>query len=145
MGLPADRSGKIEYCEARVEPFGTNAVAIGTTAPIVADYTTKVENARAALSAQTAAQNAAMAATNDLTIAIAAMVTAFSGIAKQVDVKALTAGDGVYSLANLPPPATPTPMGPLGQPSALKVALTQDGFLDLIWKCTNPVGATGAV
>jgi hypothetical protein len=111
----------------------------------VADYTTKVEAARAALSAQTAAQDAAKGATNDLRIALAAMVTAFSDIAKQVNVKASTAGDGVYSLANLPVPATPGPIGPLGEPNRFKVALDNvTGALVLIWKNTNPRGAGGA-
>jgi hypothetical protein len=50
----------------------------------------------------------------------------------------------VYNLAQIPPPATPTPMPPPGQPTNLTVTLTPaDGALLLRWKVVNPPGANG--
>ncbi len=45
------------------------------------------------------------------------MTNAAADIIKSVKTKAATAGDGVYSLASIPVPALPSPMGPLGTPS----------------------------
>ncbi len=59
--------------------------------------------------------------------------------------KASTAGESVYSLAQVTPPATPTNIGPLGKPSGFTCELGTTGALNLTWKNTNPRGATGAV
>jgi hypothetical protein len=143
--MPPDKVGKIEFCENHTAPWTTNAVAIGTTAAAVTDLTTKTTAARAAFNAQQAAQQAAKAATNDFNLAVTAMAAAASDIIKQVRVKASTAGNSVYSLAEIPVPATPSPIGPLGTPQSFKVTLAQTGALELSWKCTNPRGATGTV
>lgn len=142
--LPDTRIGKIEYCEAHVAPWTTNAVAIGTTTTAVTDFSTKTTAARAAYAAQQAAINAAKAATNNFHIAVRSMATAAQDIIDQVRVKANTSGLGVYSLAQVTPPATPQPMGPLGKPSDFTCELGTTGALKLKWKCTNPRGATGA-
>jgi len=143
--MPIDKVGKISFCENHTAPWSANAVSIGTTVLAVTDLTTKTTAARAAYNAQQAARNAAKAATNDFNIAVAAMAAAASDIIKQVRVKASTAGDGTYSLAEIPVPATPSPIGPLGTAEKFKVTLSQTGALDLSWKCSNPRGATGTV
>ncbi len=61
---------------------------------------------------------------------------------KQVYAKAATAGDSVYSLASIPIPATPSPVGPPGQPSDFATELDGDGSLIITWKCVNPAGGT---
>ena len=49
-----------------------------------------------------------------------------------------------YNLAQIPPPATPSPMPPMGQPTNLTVTLTPAvGALLLRWKVVNPTGANG--
>jgi hypothetical protein len=143
--IPVDKVGKIEFCENHTAPWNLNAVAIGTTTTAVTDLTTKTTAARAAYGAQQAAQSAAKAATNTFNMAVEAMAVAAADIIKQVRVKASTAGDSVYSLAQIPAPAAPTPTGPLGKPSDFTVELDQTGALNLKWKNTNPQGATGAV
>src|SRR5262245_58220212 len=98
---------RIQFAEAHIAPFTTNATAIGTTTAAVTDLNTKTEAARAALDAQTAAQGAAKAATLVLKNAVASMSVALQGIIDQVHVKATTTGNpDVYALAVLPPPAT---------------------------------------
>lgn len=143
--IPEDKVGKIEFCENHTTPWAANAVAIGTTAAAVTDLTTKTTAARTAYNAQQAAQSAAKAATNTFNMAVDAMAAAAADIIKQVRVKASTAGNSVYSLAEIPAPATPSPMGPLGKPSDFKVQLDQTGALNLKWKNSNPRGATGVV
>lgn len=120
-------------------------MAIGTTSAVVTDLTTKTTAARAAYNAQQAAQNAAKAATNTYNLAVRAMATAAQTVIDQVRVKAATAGDGVYSLAEIPVPSRGSPMGPVGKPKDFKVAPGRDGSLNLKWKNTNPAGASGSV
>ena len=144
--LPRDNVSKIEYCEGHTTVWGANAVAIGTTPAAVTDLTTKTTDARAAYLAQQVAQSAAKAATNTFNMAVAAMAAAAADIIKQVRVKASTAGDSIYSLAEIPVPATPTPVGPLGKSGDFTVELdSTTGALNLKWKNTNPRGATGVI
>lgn len=137
---------KIQWAEAHVGPFNTNAVAIGTTVPEAAAFEAKTEAARAALTAADAARDASKNATLALKNAIAAVDVAAAGIIKQVRAKAETTNNpNVYGLASIPAPATPTPGKAPGKATALEVALLGDGSLDLSWDCVNPVGAHGTI
>ena len=52
----------------------------------------------------------------------------------------------VYSLAQIPQRAEPTPAGPPGQPNKVTATLdTATGNLDLKWKATNPAGGTSYI
>jgi hypothetical protein len=53
-------------------------------------------------------------------------------------------GNSVYELAEIPAPATPTPVNTLGKPSDFVVTLSESGALDLTWKCASP-RATGTI
>ena len=143
--MPVSKVGKVEFCEQHITPWTTNAVAIGTTTAAVTDLGTKTTAARTAFNAQQAAQNAAKAATNDFNLALAAMNNAATDIIKQIRTKAATSGNSVYTLAQIPAPATPSPRPAPGTPEALKVELDGNGALMLSWKCVNPVGTSGTI
>lgn len=143
--LPPTPLGRVEFCEQHVPPFTANALAIGTTAGAVSELSTRTVAARAAYNAQQAARNAARAATVDYHLAVAAMTTAVADILKQVKAKAATAGDGVYALAEIPVPQTPSPKPPPGTPTDFVVTLNPDGSLNLKWRCPNPPGANGTM
>src|SRR5438045_2231683 len=122
--LPNKFADRIQYCEDHVAPFTTNAVVIGTSAPIVTDFQTKTEAARDAFTAASAARQAAKVATNALKNAIGAMSNSFADIARQVHAKAgQTGSETPYNLAQIPPPATPASRPAPGTPSNLKVEL----------------------
>ena len=59
------------------------------------------------------------------------------GKAKQVG------GTSVYTLAQIPAPATPSTIGAPGEPTDFKATLMQGGDVDLAWACANPAGASG--
>lgn len=143
--LPQGKVEKVEFCEQHEALWTTNATAIGTTTTAVTDLTAKTTAARAAFNAQKIAQDNAKSATLALAAAVDAMTLAASGIIKSIKTKAATAGDGVYTLANIPAPATPGPVAPLGQPNSFSVELGETGALTLKWKNTNPKSAGGAV
>lgn len=140
--VPKSIADEIAFFENHNTPWSTNALAIGTTTAAVTALATQTAAARAAYNAQQAAQNAAKAATLTLKGAMDAMGIAGSDIIKSIKTKAATAGDSVYALAEIPAPATPSPVGPPGTPSDFKVALNADGSLKLTWKCTNPGAGT---
>ena len=143
--IPDGKVAKIEFGEDHVAPWTANAVAIGTTAGAVTAWSAKVTAARDAYQAQQAAQNAAKAATNDFRIKLSAMVDATSDIIKQIKTQAALNGDGVYSLAEIPAPATPSPRPAPGTPTDFAAALEGNGALTLSWKCANPPGTSGTI
>lgn len=143
--VPVKLVEKVQFYENHVEPWTTNAVAIGTTAPIMTDLSTKVTAARAAYVAQQAARDEAKAATLTFQLAVAAMAAAGSDVIKQIRAKAGASGDAVYSLAQIPPPATPAPVPPPGKPTDFTVALQETGALELAWKCANPAASGGTI
>lgn len=136
---PSSKAGKIGYFNSKIAPWTTNAVAIGTTTALVTDLDTKVTNAQTKLDAQIAAEQAAKTATEAATAAVASMVAAGADIIKSIRAKAATVGgDSVYELAQIPAPATPSPVNTLGTPTDFSVELGGDGALNLKWKCANP-------
>jgi hypothetical protein len=143
--MPEKKVEKLGWCEAHVEPFTDNAVAIGSSAPAVADFSTKTTAARAAYVVKQAAEEAVRNANANFDLALLAATTAAADIIKQVRAKAATDGDAIYTLASLPIPATPAPLGPPGTPEALKVELNPDGSLKLSFKCANPAGSYGTL
>ena len=90
---------------------------------------------------QKAAQQSAKAATNQLQVAVDAMVTATADIIKSIRTKAAVVGDSVYTLAEVDAPLPPSPVNELGTPTDFKATLNPDGTLVLGWKCSNPRSA----
>jgi hypothetical protein len=146
MGVMPDKKvEKLGFCEAHVAPWTTNAVAMGSTVLAVTDFSTKTTAARTAYTAKQAAEEAVRNANADFDIALLAATTAAADIIKSVRAKAATSGDSIYTLASLPIPATPGPIGAPGTPEALKVALNPDGSIKMTWKCPNPAGSHGTL
>jgi hypothetical protein len=123
-------------------PWDTNSVAIGTTATAVTGVFTAVGNAQSAYEAQQAAISASRTATLAYRQAILALAVAGADVIKQIKVKG-SVDPSVWVLADIPAPATPTPVPPPGQPTDLKVGLAAEGGVILKWKCKNPVGSQG--
>lgn len=143
--VPSKSVEKIEFYENHNTPWAANATAIGTTSTAVTALNTLTSAARTAFNAQQAAQTTAKAATLTLQNAVDAMQIAGANIIQQIKTKAATTGDSVYALAQIPAPATPTPVGPPGTPTDFTVTLNQDGSIELGWKCANPAGSVGTV
>jgi hypothetical protein len=143
--VPDTKLGKIQFAEEHVTPWTTNSVAMGSSAATITSWSAKVTTARAAYEAQKAAQNAAKAATNDLNIAMLAMNDATADVIRQIRTQAGIVGASVYSLAEIPAPATPGPVGAPGTPDQFKVLLRPDGTLDIRFACPNPPGCTGVI
>ena len=143
--VPDTIDGKIGFFQSKNTPWAANATAIGTSAASVSSLATKVTTAQAKLAAAIAARAAAKSATADLHNAVRDMATAGADIIKQIRAKAATDGDNVYFLAQIPPPATPSPVPAPGTPTDFAATLNPDGSLSLKWKCPNPARSTGTI
>jgi hypothetical protein len=145
--VPNTRLEKVQFYENHIAPFVTNAVAIGISSAEATDLQSKTELARTAYNEHQAAQQSAKVATENFYNAVITMNTAGSALIKKIRAKAEQTGNpNVYTLSEIPAPPTPTPVGPLGQPTNFTVELDNtSGALLLKWKCSNPRGATGTL
>ena len=144
---PAERVVFYQNKTGATGAFKVNAVAIGTTTAAVDALNALADAASAALADQAAKRDAAKTATQVAKQAVAAMSAAGADVIQSIRAKAGSVADAgaIWSLADLPEPATPTPVGPPGTPKDFKVELAQTGALQMSWKIQNPANATGTV
>ena len=126
-------------------PWVLQATNIGTTTAAVSDLNAKAQTALDKWQVALAARAAAKTATQDFYQAIATMSEAGADVIQSVRTKAGVSGPEIWTLADLPAPATPSPVGPPGTPDGFRAELVQGGALLLSWKCQNPKGAVGTV
>jgi hypothetical protein len=141
------RSAFLFWCQEHAPIWSAAGGDIGMSDGQASDFAAKSAAAASALSAQVAAIQAARAAT-------LAASDAFRDLRR-------AAGDGVrtirafaelqpkpsvvYTLAQIPAPASPSPAPPPGKPFQLVVGLLDTGALHLRWKCQNPANTGGTV
>ena len=143
---PSTRIGKIEFYEAHFQTWATNAAAIGLTDPQILALNTLVADARAAFNSAETARAASKGATLVFHDAADDMATIGSNLIRTIRNFAESNEEpGVYALAQIPAPATPTPVGPPCRPFDLTVGLAATGAIELGWKADNPSGASGTV
>lgn len=140
--VPATNIGKVEFYEAHVPTWTTNAALIGLTTDQVADLNTLVTQARDDYEAMLVARNSAKSATQTFYNSVAAMhagAGAGADMIQTIKTFAATSNNlNVFALADLPEPAAPGTTPPPGTPTDFKVSLRGDGALELAWKCSNP-------
>src|SRR5687768_7184621 len=121
MGLlPEQHALRIAFFQNRIANWTAEATNIGTTTTQVTAVQTAATAAASALAAQQSAQSAAKTATANLELAMAALTNAGMIVVEQVRTKARSAGEGVYVLADIPAPATPSPKPAPGKPTDFK-------------------------
>jgi len=143
--VPNKYPQRVQFYEDHVTTWNNNSSAIGTNISKVQNLTTLMQQARTRLNEQQVALAAAKAATLAFNLAVESMSVEGASIIKQIRAQAETNGDSVYTLAQIPAPATPSPTAPPGTPTALKVTLDGNGALLLNWKCKNPKGTSGTI
>jgi hypothetical protein len=140
------RAAFIMWCQAHTDVFANNAAAIGLT-PVQAVAFADATTAAADLTlAQEQARQAAKVATQATVDAVDALRNNAGDTVRLIRAFAETQADpaAVYQLAQIPPPASPSPAPPPAQPSDLTVTLSpSSGDLTLGWKAANPVGTSG--
>jgi hypothetical protein len=147
MGLiPDSRAGTIALVQSKIAPWTASATQIGTTVAQINSLDGLLTGAQDAIAAQVAAEQTRKTLTAAADNAIDVLMAAFSDVVKQIRTAAANGNAAqVYQLAEIPAPATPSPVGPPGTPTDFKVKLQPDGWLELIWKCSNPSNAGGPI
>lgn len=144
--VPSTDIGRITFYEAHIAGWTAIPTQIGLVAADCTALAALITNARKAYNDQQTALEAARSATMTMHNAVLAMHALGSAdIAKIKAFADATHNPNVFPLANIPAPASPSPVGPPGTPFNFTVTLTQDGFVMLKWKCNNPSGAAGTV
>lgn len=140
------RAAFLQWCEAHTSVFTANAAQIGLTTNQASAFAAATTAGAAALLAQEQAKQAYRVATQQVEGAFGSLRSSAGDTVRLIRAFAESQPkpDIVYNLAQIPPPADPSPMPPPGQPTNLTVTLTPaDGALMLRWKVTNPPGASG--
>lgn len=137
----------LQFCESHYPGWLTNATQIGLTTSSATSFKTATIAARAAYDAHQAALMSARAAGVTAANAISAMRASAGDTVRLIRAFAETQAnpDSVYTIAQIPPPATPSPRPAPEQPRDFTVELVPGGALTLKWKCPNPSGAAGVV
>lgn len=137
----------IDWALAHNSVFLANAASIGLSSGQSTAFKNAALAADAAFSARENAANTARAATLNQNAAVSAMRIVASDTLRAIKAfaEAQANPSAVYALAQIPPPAAPSPRPAPGQPTDFKVTLNPGGSIGLRWKCRNPEGTTGTV
>lgn len=143
--VPSSDLEALQFFETHISPWQGNAVAIGTTAAAVTNVDNKAKAARARYNEHQAAKAAARAATQAFYNAVRDLRSVGGDVIRQIRTQAeVNNNPAVYTLAQIPPPAAPTPQPPPGQPHDFAVSLTASGAIVLAWKSSNSAPSGGA-
>jgi hypothetical protein len=145
--IPSKRSEQVTFCESHLPVWNAAPpAAIGLTAPQIAALNAKTVAARQALSALAAARQASKAATLAFYTACAAMRDEAADLVKFIKAYAESQPNPleVYVLAEIDPPAPPTPLPAPGKPKDFLVALENSGAITLSWAADNAAASSGA-
>jgi len=133
--VPSTIADKLAFFEQHLPVWAKDPVGIGLTAIQLASLANMVADARAAFDAAQDARAISRAATVSQSNAMSVMGEFGSDLVTTIRAFAETSNDPeVYAVAQIPPPAPPTPAGPPEQPTNLTASLTPGGALKISWK-----------
>jgi hypothetical protein len=136
--LPESRRDQIIWFQNRLALWATHAAEIGLGDAQVSDLSGLVTAATTALEQAEIARDTARSRTADFHSATDVMRTTGAALIKTIKAFAAASEDSkVYTLANIPEPASPTPAPPPEAPSAVFTTVNNDGSVTLKWMFKN--------
>jgi hypothetical protein len=139
--LPSSREQMVQYFEAHNPVWAKDPAAIGLTPGQIVELDTRVTEARAALSAQTAAINTKLAASENMRLETDDLRGFGADLIKVIKAFAESTDDpAVYVAAEVPPPSPPTPTGPPDMPTNVTATLDNFGQVKVEWNGSLAVG-----
>ncbi len=135
--LPGSRLARIEWFEQRLANWAANAAAIGLNSAQVIALQQRVTAARTGYNGAQQSRNGSKASTVTFHTSEDEMADLGRDLIKTIKAFAETSNDpNVYALAEVPPPAPPTPAGPPDAPTDLRGSINNDGAVELKWEGT---------
>jgi hypothetical protein len=145
--IPRSPRGEVlKFGNSHKAIFIANAAGVGIQPSDATKFADAVNDAQTATDEQETIKNAYRTATTNTNSAFSHLLTVQGDVIRKIRAFAEASADpqAVYTLAQIPPVASPSVMAPPGKPTNMKVTLdTSTGWLNLAWKCTNPEGASG--
>ncbi len=144
--LPDKKNDVIVFCEQHLPVWQAAAATIGLTAPQIAQLATLTSAARDGFTAAGAARQASKAATTTSNASIRTMREFAADLIRQIKAQAELADNPseVYSAAQIPPPAAPSPLPPPGKPTNVAVTLEPTGAVTISWEASGSSASSGA-
>lgn len=143
--IPSRNVEQLEFFESHWPVWVANAAGIGVLPASANSFKTLTQSARAAYDSALTARNNAKAATTTQDAALAQARTSAADLIRVIKGYAEQQAnpDAVYALAQIPPPAAPTPVPAPGQPRDITVGLEPNGAITLRWKAVNAAPNAG--
>jgi hypothetical protein len=145
--MPRKFQDFLAWAQNHAPKWVAQAANIGVDPAQATAFSTLVSALNTSYQAQISAQSAAKNATIALHAATGTTRAAAADIVRLVKAYAENSAtpNTVYAKADIPPPATPAPAPPPGQPANFKAVLEPTGLLSFTWKAPNPSGLNGTV
>jgi hypothetical protein len=145
--VPRNIEDLLNFGDTHTSVFSSNAAALGLLPAQALAFKNAAGKARSDYAAALAADAIKKAAYNTSSDSIRAFRKVAADTVAMIKAFAENAANPsvVYSLAQLPMPATPQPAPPPGTPTDFTAGIDQTGAVMLKWKCPNPPGVSGTV
>lgn len=141
--LPSSREDMINWFAARIAQWGANAAQIGISPAQIAALASLLSEADSALSIAEGARITSKNATVDFHNAADALRELGGDFITLIKANAeATNNPDIYTLASIPPPAAPSPLGPPATPTNLTTTLTTAGSIKLRWRGSRRGGTS---
>ncbi|MFO0082144.1 MAG: hypothetical protein ACK55O_05955, partial [Phycisphaerales bacterium] len=141
--IPKKNEDLLTFLNDRVEGWADNAVALSLDAASLQAWTAAVTAANADFSAASKARQAAKAAVLTQNASLRTVRRLTANLIREIRIAADRNAnpDSIYSLAQLPPPAQPSPRPVPNQPTDLRATIDPtEGVLTLRWKAKDNAG-----
>lgn len=143
--IPTKTAEEITFGEVHAPIWATAPTSIGLTVAACTAITAAVTAARKAFTDAHAAREASKAATNNLSVKMNLLHPLLAEAVQTIRLFAeSTNNPAVYTLAQIPAPATPTPAPPPMQPVQLGASIIPGGVLRISFKATDSAAGGGA-
>lgn len=141
--IPDTIPEQLAFCESHWPVWLQAPTQIGATAQMIQDFKALVVDFRGGYDASVSARAASRAATVSMQNARDAALTSAGALVRTIRAYAeQTNNPDVYALAQIPPPAAPTPALAPTKPTSIELELEPNGALTILWKPTPNSSAT---
>jgi hypothetical protein len=142
--IPDSREDAILFCEQHLSAWQAHSAALGFLPATVTQLASLTTQARAKFNAAIAARQVSKTATNDYYVGVATMRNLASDMVKVIKAKAeLDNNPNIFSLAQIPPPSSPTTQPAPGKPNNVNITLNPGGSVTLKWDSTSSTASSG--